>query len=224
MGVRGDITLGDITEGRFPDMYASAHAVQCAFSTTQTCECLMGGGGWGWGLKPGSWRNFAMSYFVIALLSPKRIEPLPRSPQLRRSVGCKNYLSTKTRSNVSPGFESELICFPPSSSSSASPVFVLFFTLCFSDWEFSRFFFPLISFTHCRIYAASQLIITTSPRFDKSLTDPCRPHPPIIIIGGVAGESTLTCAGASARLFSCASFSFFCPDLSIRSVWNNSVT
>lgn len=58
----------------------AAHAVQCTFHTTQKCEFLTGGG-----TLEKLCNELLCNCFVIA----KRIEPLPPSPQLRRSVGAK---------------------------------------------------------------------------------------------------------------------------------------
>lgn len=144
--------------------------------------------------RPGSWRNFATSYFVIALLSPNVSSRFLKVHNCGEMWVQKLFID-KVRSNVSPAFESKLICFPPPSSSSSSlPLFVIFFPLCFSDWEvFFIYFFFLISFTHRCSCTCSQLIITTSLHSEKSLTHPGRfscpfarqdfispPHPPSV--------------------------------------------
>lgn len=123
---------------------------------------------------PGSWRNFATSYFVIALLSPNVSSRFLKVHDCGEMWVQKLFID-KVRSNVSPAFESKLICFPPpSSSSSSSSLFVIFFPLCFSDWEVFFFCFFLISFTHRCSCTCSQLIITTSLHSEKSLTHPGR--------------------------------------------------
>lgn len=76
-----------------------------------------------------------LSYFVIALLSPNVSSRFLKVRNCGEMWVQKLFID-KVRSNVSPAFESKLIRFPPSSSSSSSPLFVILFPLCFSDWEF----------------------------------------------------------------------------------------
>lgn len=121
-----------------------------------------------------------LSYFVIALLSPNVSSRFLKVHNCGEMWAQKLFID-KVRSNVSPAFESKLICFPPSSSSSSSPRFVILFPLCFSDWEFFLLF--LISFTHRCSGTRSQLIITTSLHSEKSLTHPGGFPPPVCSAG-----------------------------------------
>lgn len=108
-----------------------------------------------------------MSDFVIALLSPKRIEALHPSPQLRQSVGAKIIYRQNALKRLA-GFRVEIDLF-------SSLVFLFCLTpLCYI---FVLLFVSLTGRSAVIFPAAAalllQLITTISLHAEELLTDPC---------------------------------------------------
>lgn len=123
---------------------------------------------------PGSWRNFATSYFLIALLSPNVSSRFLKVHNCGEMWVQKLFIDKVALKRLA-GFRVKIDLF------SSSFIFLFFLApLCYIFSSLFLwlggvfFFFFLISFTHRCSCTCSQLIITTSLHSEKSLTHPGR--------------------------------------------------